>query len=63
MNETFLWPSVVHQAGPLLRSLLGSRAWRSVEQLRPQEKVAVSLTGNSRESDSNLDRLIRIQQP
>ena len=62
-NETFLWPSVVHQPGPLVRSLLGSRAWRRVEGLRPQEKVAVSLTGNSRVSDSNLEQLIRIQQP
>ena len=62
-NETFLWPSVIHQPGPLVRSLLGSRAWRRVEGLRPQEKVAVSLTGNSRVSDSNLEQLIRIQQP
>ena len=62
-NETFLWPSVIHQAGPLVRSLLGSRAWRGVEGLRPQEKVAVSLAGNSQVSDSNLEQLIRIQQP
>ncbi len=62
-NETFLWPSVVHQAGPFVRSLLGSAAWRRVEGLRPEEKVAVSTTANHGESDSNLDRLIRIQQP
>lgn len=46
-NEMFLWPSVTYQTGPLLRALIGARAWRRPAALDPAEREALAVD-NSR---------------
>jgi MoaA/NifB/PqqE/SkfB family radical SAM enzyme len=42
-NEVFLWPSIVYQPIQLLRAMMGSKPWRSVPPLTPEEQVFVPI--------------------
>lgn len=37
-NEVFLWPSIVFQPKELAKAFVGSRAWRTPEELGPSER-------------------------
>ncbi len=41
-NEIFMWPSIVFQPEPLVRCLVGSRAWAQAEPLRDDERADYS---------------------
>jgi hypothetical protein len=39
-TEVFLWPSIVYQPIPLLKTMAGAQVWRDPAPLQPNERVA-----------------------
>lgn len=40
-TEVFLWPSIVYQPIPLVRSMIHAKVWQKPKSLKPEEKVTV----------------------
>lgn len=38
-NEVFMWPSIVFQPGPLVRSVVAAKAWRTARPLAAEERA------------------------
>lgn len=46
-TEVFLWPSIVYQPTSLAKAFVGAKVWRTVEPLRPEEKLVVNLDAST----------------